>query len=30
VRWTYDEVLNLDHSERRHWLKEILKLEQGG
>jgi hypothetical protein len=30
VHWTYDDVLNLDHSERRIWLKELLKLEQGG
>ena len=30
VHWTHDDVLNLDHAERRQWLKEILKLEQGG
>jgi hypothetical protein len=30
VHWTYGDVLNLDHAERRHWLKEILRLDQKG
>jgi hypothetical protein len=28
VNWTYEDVLNLDHAERRRWLEEITKLER--
>jgi hypothetical protein len=28
VHWTHDDVLNLDHAERRRWIEEILKLER--
>jgi hypothetical protein len=28
VHWTYEDVLNLDHTERRRWIEEILKLER--
>ena len=27
VHWTHDDVLNLDHAERRRWIEEILKVE---
>jgi hypothetical protein len=30
VHWTYGDVLDLDHAERRLWLKEILKLDEKG
>jgi aromatic ring-cleaving dioxygenase len=29
VHWTYEDVLNLDHADRRRWIEEILKLERG-
>ncbi len=29
VNWTYEDVMNLDHAERRRWLEEIVKLERG-
>jgi hypothetical protein len=28
VNWTYEDVLSLDHAERRRWLEEISKLEK--
>jgi len=28
VHWTYDDVLSLDHAERRRWIEEIVKLER--
>ena len=28
VHWTYEDVLNLDHAERRRWIDEVLRLEQ--
>jgi hypothetical protein len=28
VHWTYEDVLNLDHAERRRWIEEIVKLER--
>ena len=28
VHWTYGELLNLDHAERRHWIETVLGLEQ--
>jgi hypothetical protein len=27
VHWTYEDVMNLDHAERRRWLEVILGLE---
>jgi hypothetical protein len=29
VHWTYEDVLNFDHAERRRWIEEVLKLERG-
>jgi hypothetical protein len=29
VHWTYDDVLNLDHAQRRRWIETILSLERG-
>ena len=27
VHWTYDELLSLDHSQRRRWVDEVRRLE---
>lgn len=27
VHWTYEDILGLDHAERRRWIEEIRKLE---
>ena len=27
THWTYDDVLSIDHAERRRWIEEIKKLE---
>ena len=29
VHWTREEILNLDHADRRRWLEEVLSLEEG-
>ena len=29
VHWTYEDLLNFDHAERRRWIEEVLKLERG-
>ncbi len=27
VHWTYEDLLNIDHAERRRWIDEVLRLE---
>lgn len=28
VHWTYEDLLNLDHAQRRRWIEEVAKLER--
>jgi hypothetical protein len=28
VHWTHDELMHLDHAERRRWVEEVAKLEE--
>jgi hypothetical protein len=28
VHWTHDELVNLDHAERRRWLAEVRRLNE--
>jgi hypothetical protein len=28
VHWTYDELLSLDHHQRRRWVDEVRRLER--
>ena len=27
THWTYEDVMSIDHAERRRWIEEIMKLE---
>jgi hypothetical protein len=29
VHWTYEELVNFDHADRRRWVDEVLNLEDG-
>lgn len=28
VRWTHEETMNLDHAERRRWLRALRELQE--
>jgi len=28
VHWTHDELINLDHAERRRWLAEVRRFNE--
>lgn len=28
VHWSFEDLLSIDHAERRRWIEEVLKLEQ--
>lgn len=28
VHWTYQELMDLDHAERRRWLRSLAELQQ--
>jgi hypothetical protein len=28
VHWTYDQILGLDHRERRAWVEELVRLNE--
>ncbi|MGB6986333.1 MAG: DUF6760 family protein [Candidatus Aquilonibacter sp.] len=28
VHWSFEDLINTDHAERRRWIEEVLKLEQ--
>ena len=30
VHWTHQEVMELDHAERRRWLRAVLQLQEEG
>jgi len=29
LSWTYQEVMQLDHRERRRWVAEVARIDQG-